>query len=212
MNDIQKEYEVTNSIHDMLNSFKANPMREAQKHKAAMAEDKPSEPTGAGGRDPDVWLPPAPVESRCVCACACVCVYVCVCACVLSPLGVSPSCVLSSQSSVSSKCTQASVQAACSEAAVQETFKPIFWRRCTGEGEGESDRQPEAIWRRRGWGSKEEFKQQQREGWRCKRRQGQGACLETVSVVSRVATTGVGGECSILNGICSIHCSLGLVV
>ena len=63
MNDIQKEYEVTNNILDTLNSFKANPTREAQKYKA-MAEDKPSEPTGAGGRDPDVWLPPAPVEPR----------------------------------------------------------------------------------------------------------------------------------------------------
>ena len=73
LNDIQKEYEVTKNIHDMLNSFKANPIREAQKHRVA-AEDKPSEAAGAGGRDPDVWPPPTPVESRCVCVCVCVCV------------------------------------------------------------------------------------------------------------------------------------------
>jgi len=89
LSDIQKEYEVTNNIHDMLNSFKANPMKEAQRHKA-MAEEKPSEPTGAGGRDPDVWLPPAPVESRCVCVH--VCVHVCTCE--LSPLAVHSFCVL----------------------------------------------------------------------------------------------------------------------
>ena len=75
MNDIQKEYEVTNNILDTLNSFKANSMREAQKYKA-MAEDKSSELTGAGGRGPDVWLPPAPVEPRWVHVCVRACVQV----------------------------------------------------------------------------------------------------------------------------------------
>ena len=59
LDDIKKEYEVTKQIHDLLNGFKANPVKEARKYKM---EDKPSQP--APTRDPDVWPPPTPVESR----------------------------------------------------------------------------------------------------------------------------------------------------
>ena len=59
LDDIKKEYELTKQIHDLLNGFKANPVKEARKYKM---EDKPSQP--APTRDPDVWPPPTPVESR----------------------------------------------------------------------------------------------------------------------------------------------------